>query len=235
MALLDNRIVQVALALFVAYLVLNMVNSPTREGLETEVAVDASGTKVSVNGQTVATVDASGASSGATQTPTASSPTGQATSSTGATLGSTSAVVNGGTPAFSSPPQGSVPPSPLTSAGEPLLSVAPADTGAPTADDAFAPQAVDYDEVFNRNDQLDFQDLIPGQPLPELYADLKAGDTTNYLTNAYQLGIVTDAGRSRIINDPRKVYAIEAANVSPWGNPTRVDIDTTRRSWADIE
>ena len=225
MALLENRLVQLALAMFVAYVVLNMATDKTQEGMETDVTV-------AVNGNTVATVSgAAGSGSGYTDDQMMQH------MSVGSASGSN--VVDGGDTNFGAGPQTSyVPPQPLVS-GANLMSTAPAGDASSmqqTLDDKFAPEPVDYDALFGRNDQLDVAELLPPKSAESaLYGDLQASDSTNFLVNSSSLGLVTDSGRSRIINDPRKVYDVPISILGPFNNVTRTAQVENRRSYADIE
>ena len=225
MALLENRLVQLALAMFVAYVVLNMATDKTQEGMETDVTV-------AVNGNTVATVSgAAGSGSGYTDDQMMQH------MSVGSASGSN--VVDGGDTNFGAgPQQGSVPPAPLVSGASNLMSTAPAGDASSmqqTLDDKFAPEPIDYDTVFEKRDQLDASELIIKADPGGLYQDLQASDSTNFLVNSWNLGISTDQGKSRPINDPRKVYDIPVTILSPFNSPTKHISLQNRRSYADIE
>ncbi len=133
-----------------------------------------------------------------------------------------------------SQPQGPSVPAPLTSVEEQLLAKAPAVT-APEVN-MFDVAPVDYDEIFERRDELEPADLIPKVDTSELYGDIKSDPTydQNFLTNSWSMGMETDLGKRDFINDLRGAVPIPLSIVSPWNNPTKLSPDFQRKSLGDI-
>lgn len=237
MALLDNRYVQVLLVLFAVYVIMNM-SKGTAEHLDTVVNVSGAGTEVSVGGETIATVPLSDAPTKVTTQISTVAPAEEHVFSAPvlATAQLAPPQVLGVGPA--TPPVGSVPVAPLTAVEETLVAAAPSASGVTTfaEDSLFNPQPVDYDEVFNRNDDLEPADLIPKAEPSDLYGDLKLDPSFagSFLTSPFQLGIETASSKRNAVHDLRGSIAVQQSVVSPWNNPTRISPDTTRKSLADI-
>lgn len=223
MALLDKTYVKVGLALFALYVIMEMQKSST-EHMDTVVNVSGQGTEVVVGGETVATAPAGA------QTTVYVDPTGQEQSTQYASAVGPSQIAP-------QPGAAVAPPAPLTAVSEELYATAPAVGGETLADEAqaFTAQAVDFDELFDRADNLEPADLIPKSDPGGLYSDIKPDPSldNSLLINAHQIGIETNSGNKRWIADPRPLHYIPQTQVSPWNNPTVV-IPTTRKSFADL-
>lgn len=237
MVLLDKPYLQIAIIAFVAYIVYQMSKTAT-EHLDTVVNVDASGTQVKVGGETIAQVPLTATAEQVTTTqssvPTTFKSTSATTSSTNAGAISTGLSALAQTPASTSTST----PAPLTAVSEELLASAPSPLGITEEESVFNPQAVDYDEIFNRNQDLEPSELIPKTEAGDLYANLKPDPAFagNFLTNAWQLGIETTTNRRNYISDLRKLPAVPlGAVVSPWNNPGGMGPDLNRRGLCDVE
>lgn len=226
MALLDKTYIKVGLALFALYVIMEMQKGST-EHMDTVVNVTSEGTEVKVGEETVATapagaqttvyVDPSGALAGAEEMQYASA------------VGPSQIAPQPGAAA--------APPAPLTAVSEELYATAPVAGGETVADEAqaFTAQAVDFDELFDRADNLEPADLIPKSDPGGLYSDIKPDPSldNSLLINAHQIGIETNSGNKRWIADPRPLHYIPQTQVSPWNNPTVV-VPSTRKSFADL-
>lgn len=226
MALLDNRFAVILLCVFVFYM-LTQMNNTTAEHMDTVVNVDSSGTQVKVGGETIAQIPSyqsmsqqnypSAAEENAFSNPPFASALLTPPSVTGALQSN------------------NVPPAPLTAVEEQLLASAPTGSGM-LESGIFDPQPVDYDEIFDRRDDLDPSELIPKADVSDLYGDIKEDPrfAGNFLTNAFQLGIETSGAKRSFVHDLRGAIPIQQSIVSPWLNSTRLGPDLTRKSLGDI-
>ena len=245
MALLDNRYVQLALVAFAVYVFVHMQKKST-EHLDAVVNVTGKSSAVQVTSATGLQVPVQ-TENKVIITPTpvpieseahGSVPLAEVHPLLAGTSSSQLSSAGIQKPTMTAPAATSAP-SPLTAMSEQLYAVAPAGaSGAPVVSEEgpFTAEAVDYDEIFNRNQDLEPSDLIPktdGESA--LYGDLKPDPNMqgNLLVNAYQLGIETNSGKRNFINDPRPILNIPPALVSPWNNPTTF-VDTSRKSFADL-
>ncbi|KAJ3348378.1 hypothetical protein GGF32_006242 [Allomyces javanicus] len=106
------------------------------------------------------------------------------------------------------------------------------------ADDAdiFQVQGVELDDVFDNPNEMHPADLVPKVETDAIFDDLPVDPSleTNFLMNAYSYGIETSSVKRSFINDIRGGLPIQKEDVSPWGNPTRIGSEVTKRTLADV-
>ena len=237
MALLDNRMIHVALLVVAVYVIVQIMNkNSAQEHLDPVIVpegsaaprvevvpVSSSQTGTTVGGTVTVPAITTGSAAPALQ-PVAmdgTNPNGQPLVNISGTALTTTAAV----------------PSPVASTDESLMAAAPvALPGESTADFVRTVEPVDPDFLFGRRTALDPSDLIPKNQDGELYAGIKPDPklNQNFLSNRWSMGIDVSKPKRGFINDLRGSPAPPALSiVSPWANPT-IPIDTMRRSLAEV-
>jgi hypothetical protein len=236
MALLDNRLIHVALLVAAVYVIVQIMNkNSAQEHLDTLITPEGNAApKIDI-------VPVTGAGAGTTGnvlsvpaiTTGSPAPALQPVSLDGTNKAGQPLVNVTGTALTTTASA----PLPVSSTDESLMAAAPvALPGESTADFTKTVEAVDPDFLFGRRTSLDPSELIPKNQDGELYAGIKPDPklNQNFLQNRFSLGIDVSKPKRGFVNDLRGSPAPPALSVvSPWGNPT-IPVDTMRRSLADV-
>ncbi|KAJ3280869.1 hypothetical protein HK104_000352 [Borealophlyctis nickersoniae] len=236
MAMLDNKLVQIALVFVAFYIIMQIMNKNVyQENLDTVVTVspESSGnTLVQVQSPTPPALTTSipgvPAAANALVTPELAGSTGNASAVPVVTAAPSAAISGAKIPAA------------LTSVEETLLAAAPptvtnAEVSTKANQNIFAPEPTDLDAMFGRRAALDPAELIPKSQDVELYRNLVPDPklNQNFLQNRWSLGIAVSKPKRGFINDLHGAAPNPVAVVSPWGQPTQFP-DLYRKSLGEI-
>ena len=235
MALLDNKLVHVALVVLALYVIVQIMNKDgASEHLDSAITPEGQAApRVNVVPVTSATAAAPPQISVPAITTGSPAPALQATSIDGLNGAGTPVMNISGTALTTTASS----PSPVASTEETLLAAAPVSLpGDSVSDFSTRVEAVDPDFLFGRRTALEPSELIPKTPDAELYAGMQPDSkfNQNFLQNRWSSGIDVSVPKRTFINDLRGVPAPPALSiVSPWSNPTH-SIDLYRKSLAEI-